>query len=199
MERLASYRRLALMASPDPKAAPLSQSELLAILDPDVERAEGKYLELWQKLERFFEWKQASDPADLVQETMARALSNLQAGKTITTEDPARYFFGIAKNLIKEGWKPRRQEQLEDHEFSGEAATFLGLDRAEQNIYLKECLHELSQEDFDLLSAYIEGEAKEWGSARGLRPGTVRLRVYRIRKRIEERVRTRISRAAKKA
>jgi len=186
------------MGSPDRKPAPLSQRELLAILDPDVERAEDKYLELWRKLERFFEWKQASDPADLVQETIARALSNLQAGKTITTDDPARYFFGIAKNLIKEGWKPRRQEPLEEDEFPGEAATFLGLDHAEQNIYLKECLCELSQEDFDLLSAYIEGEAKEWGSARGLRPGAIRLRVYRIRKRIEDRVKARISRVAKK-
>lgn len=198
MERLAGYRRLALMASPDPKAAPLSQRELLAILDPDVERAEGKYLELWQKLERFFEWKQVSDPADLVQETIVRAIHNLQAGKTITTDDPTRYFFGIAKNLIKEGWKPRRHEQLEEHEFSSEAVTFLGLDHAEQNIYLKECLHELSQEDFDLLSAYIEGATKEWGSSRGLQHGAVRLRVYRIRKRIEERVKARISRATKK-
>lgn len=185
------------MEPPGPKATPLSQRELLAIFDADAARAEARYLDLWQKLQRFFEWNRVSNSSDMVQETLARGLSNLQAGKKITAADPASYFFGIAKNLVKEGWKPRRPDQLESQEPSVEAAAFLGLDQAEQRIYLKECLRELSQEDFDLLQAYTEGDAREWGLARGLRPGAVRLRVHRLRKRIEEQVRARIGNAKK--
>jgi DNA-directed RNA polymerase specialized sigma24 family protein len=185
------------MGTQGPKETPLSQRELLAIFDADAVRAEARYLDLWQKLQRFFEWNRVSDSSDMVQETIARGLSNLQAGKKITSADPASYFFGIAKNLVKEGWKPRRSDQLESQEFPAETVEFLGLGRAEQRIYLKECLQELSQEDFDLLRAYTEGDTREWGLARGLRPGAVRLRVHRLRKRIDERVRASIGNAKK--
>lgn len=176
----------------------LSRQQLLAVFDEDEEQAEAKYAELYHKLLRFFEWRKATDPSDLVQETITRGLQNLQVGKEITTIDPAHYFMGIARNVEKERWKRRPVEPLDEQELFGARAAFLGLNLPEQKIYLKECLSQLSREEFELLLAYIEGAANEWGLARGLQPGAVRLRVHRLRKRIEHWVDARTSRAAKK-
>jgi DNA-directed RNA polymerase specialized sigma24 family protein len=194
---VAGHGGLALMARTNFNT--LSETDLLKIFDSDPGIAEAKYMELCQKLQRFFEWRHIADPSDLVQEAIARGLSNLQAGKQITSADPAHYFFGIAHNLVKEKWKSRKQEQLEEEDVPSKKSAFMGLEGVEQGIYLQQCIKELTQEDFDLLLAYTEGSAAEWGLARGLQPGAVRLRVFRLRRRIEERVRSRIAMAARKS
>lgn len=169
----------------------LSRSELLAIFDEDSERAEAKYLDLRRSLQRFFEWTRASDPDDLAQEAILRGLMRLQEGQKITSENPASYFLGIARNLVREKWKARTHEQLDAYDFPEDIGEFQGLTRAEQRVYVKECLLELSPHEFEMLVAYTEGAGGDWGEAMGLQPGAVRLRVHRLRKRIEEWLKTR--------
>ncbi len=164
----------------------LSQKELLAILDSDPGRAEEKYRELYQKLIRYFEWSRQTDPEDLAQETLKRGFDRLQEGQKITVGEPAGYFFGIARNLLRERGHFRKMEELDDHQqLSRGQPLFLGLDTSEQLIFLKECLRKLPRDDFNLLSAYLEGEAEAWGKKAGVSPGTVRMRIHRIRKRLE--------------
>ena len=163
----------------------LSQSELLAILDPDPRRAEEKYRELHQKLTRYFEWNRQTDPEDLAQEALKRGFGRLQEGQKITVDDPAGYFFGIARNLLRERGSSRKTEELDDSHLARSQPLFRGLDRSEQLVFLKECLRKLSPDDFSLLTAYVEGEMESWGKEAGVSPGTVRMRIHRIRKRLE--------------
>jgi DNA-directed RNA polymerase specialized sigma24 family protein len=166
----------------------LSQTELLAIFDADAQRAEEKYQELYRRLVRYFEWNQSEEPADLAQEALKRGFAKLHQGQKITIGDPAGYFFGIARNLIRESWKVRPQEQLEDQEFPETPSSFQDLNSSEQKIFLKECLEHLSNEELEMLLAYVDGDGEEWGYKAGLTPIALRIRIHRLRKRLEERL-----------
>jgi DNA-directed RNA polymerase specialized sigma24 family protein len=173
-------------AGRDPSAPILlSRSELLAIFDPNPAHAEEKYQELYQKLVLYFEWNRRPDPQDLAQETFRRGFTRLQQGQTITAEKPESYFYGIARNLVREGWSARFIEQLGDLEPFPAPATFHNLTREEQLVFLKECLRDLPKNELGMLVAYLEGEGEAWARKAGILPATLRTRVHRIRKRLE--------------
>jgi DNA-directed RNA polymerase specialized sigma24 family protein len=163
----------------------MSRSELLAVFDPDPAHAEEKYLELRQKLVQYFEWNRRPDPQDLAQETFRRGFTRLQQGQKITAEKPENYFYGIARNLIREGWSARVIEQLGDQEPLPAAATFHNLAREEQLVFLKECLRDLPKNELRMLVAYLDGEGEAWARKAGIPAATLRTRVHRIRKRLE--------------
>lgn len=178
--------RLALMTVHN-KKRPLSQDDLLKILDPDPVAAEQKYLEVCLLLRRYFEWRQTPDPDDMVQETLRRVFERLQGGQKITTENPISYFMGFAQNLVREGWKVRKSEPLDEQLLSKSPPLFRTLNRAEQKIFLRECLRKLSNEDVELLAASLErGNIATWAEKQGLGFAAVRVRLYRIRKRLQE-------------
>jgi RNA polymerase sigma factor (sigma-70 family) len=166
----------------------LSRRELLAIFDPDPAQSEEKYLEFYQKLVRYFEWNRRPDPEDLAQETFRRGFTRLRQGQKITAEKPESYFYGIARNLVREGWSARVDEQLqlEDQEPAPEAARFHNLAREEQLVFLKECLRELPEDDLRMLLAYLDGDGEVWARKAGVSPATLRTRVHRTRKRLEK-------------
>ena len=171
----------------------LSQTQLLAILDPDPGRAEERYVELHQKLVRYFEWNRAAEPEDMAQEALKRGFTRLQQGQKITIDDAAGYFFGIARNLVREGWTARKEESLEDQETPAAQPSFRNLNPSEQVVFLRQCLRDLPENDFEMLMAYVEGNGQAWGRKAGLAPGTLRLRIHRLRKRLESMARTRAS------
>jgi RNA polymerase sigma factor (sigma-70 family) len=164
----------------------LSASDLLAIFDPDPARAGGKYIELYQNLVRYFQWNQKSDAEDLAQETFRRGFNRLQGGQQITTQEPAGYFFGIARNLVREEWKARKFDRLEAEDQFPSANSFLRLDTAEQRILLKECIGKLSRGEFEMLLEYFEGDVQALAEKIGVQPGALRLRIHRVRKRLEK-------------
>jgi DNA-directed RNA polymerase specialized sigma24 family protein len=174
------------MAGEELNLRALSAHDLLAILDPNPERAEEKYVELYRKLTRYFEWNRRPEPEDLAQEALKRGFSRLQEGQKITVEDPSGYFFGIARNLLRESTTVRQEEELEDWHVAGSKTLYHGLDPNEQIVFLKECLERLPQDDFELLRAYIEGKADVWAKKTGIPSGTVRMRIHRIRRRLEQ-------------
>jgi RNA polymerase sigma factor (sigma-70 family) len=164
----------------------LSASDLLAILDSDPARAGDKYIELYQNLVRYFQWNHKPDPEDLAQETFKRGFNQLQEGQRITTQDPAGYFFGIARNLVREEWRARKLDRLETDDQPPSPNPFFRLDTAEQRILLKECIGKLSREEFEMLLEYFEGDAEALAQKIGIQPGTLRLRIHRVRKRLEK-------------
>lgn len=159
---------------------------MLAILDSHPDRAEEKYLELFETLVKFFEWNRNLDPEDMAQETLRRGFARFQDGQKITIEDPAGYFFGIARNLIRENWRAPQVEQLEDQEPPRAEPSFRNLTRGEQLVFLRECLAKLPKDEFELLVAYVEGEGEAWAQQAGLPLGAMRMRIHRIRKRLED-------------
>lgn len=164
----------------------LSQTELLSIFDSDPSRAEEKYQDLYNNLVRYFQWNQKEEPADLAQEALRRGIARLHQGQKITISDPAGYFFGIARNLVRETWKTRPQEQLQDEEFPEVRSSSHDLNPAEQRIFLKECLSHLSREELGMLLAYVDGNTEDWGQKAGVSPVALRIRVHRLRKRLEK-------------
>jgi DNA-directed RNA polymerase specialized sigma24 family protein len=164
----------------------LSHADLLAILDPNPGRAEEKYVHLFATLVRYFEWNRKQDPEDLAQETMRRAFSRFQEGQKITVEDPAGYFYGIARNLLRESWGAPRMDQIEEPDLPPCEPSFRNLTRGEQLIFLGECLQTLPKDEFDMLIAYVEGNGEAWAQKAGLPLGALRMRIYRVRKRLEE-------------
>ena len=176
----------------------LSLTELLSIFDSDPSRAEEKYQDLYNNLVRYFQWNQKDDPADLAQEALKRGFTRLHQGQKITVSDPAGYFFGIARNLVREAWKTRPQEQLQGQEFPEISSSFHDLNPAEQRVFLKECLDHLSREELAMLLAYVEGDSDAWGNKGGLSPNALRIRVHRLRRRLEK-LATEISANRKKA
>jgi len=173
-------------AGPAVQPATLSRSQLLAVFDANAGRAEEKYLELFHKLVRYFEWNRRSNPEDLAQEALKRGLKRLQQGQKITAENPDSYFFGVARNLIRESWNSRLEEELPDYENEAPPPSFHNLHRAEQLVFLRECLREVSRDDLQMLMAYVDGDGEEWARKAGMPPATMRSRIHRIRKRLEK-------------
>jgi len=164
----------------------MSRSELLAVFDADALQAEEKYLELYQRLVLYFEWNRRPDPEDLAQEALRRGFTRLRQGQKITAEKPESYFYGIARNLIREGWSARVVEQLSDQEPLPAMPTFHNLTREEQLVFLKECLRDLPKDELRMLMAYLDGEGEAWARKARIPHATLRTRVHRIRRRLEK-------------
>jgi len=88
----------------------MPSNDYLRLFDPDPVRAAAKYADLFRRLVKFFEWRQCRSPEDLAQETMSRALAKIPS-VTIVALDPAAYFFGFAKNLVREDRKGARRDE----------------------------------------------------------------------------------------
>jgi len=176
--------RLALMGDWQMTEA-LPSSEWLRLLDSDPTAASDKYSELCRGLVRYFEWNRCLEPEDMAQETLLRGFRRLSEGATITVGDPRGYFWGIAYNVLREGWKPQREVSIEDRDFPVPDSDFRRLSRAEQSIFLRECQDALPAHEKEMLIAYGEGRGAEWGGRNGIEPGTLRLRIHRVRQKLE--------------
>jgi DNA-directed RNA polymerase specialized sigma24 family protein len=172
-------------AGTEAQSVALPQTTLLAVFSADHDRAKEKYWALYQKLVRYFGWNRTADPEDLAQEVFLRGLRRLRQGQEITVENPENYFFGIARNLVRESWRIFRAEQFAGQASEPDPCLFRALNRMEQLVFLKECLYDLEQEDVELIIAYLRGHGDEWARKAGMRPSTLRSRVHRARKRLE--------------
>jgi DNA-directed RNA polymerase specialized sigma24 family protein len=176
---------------------------LLACLDSDQERAGQKYENIRRGLITFFECRRSSSPEDHADETINRVARRLSEGKEIYVENPASYFYGIARNVLKEHWESPAPASSPDN---------LAVDphdegewerqRKEQRLEcLERCLQSLARRDQELISAYYQGETsakiqnrKSLAEKLGLPLNALRLRALRIREKLEECVETCLAR-----
>ena len=174
-----------------------SFEKLLLTLDADREKAGARYQAIRARLVRIFEWRGCRSPEALADETMDRVSRRLEGGEIIRAEDPAVYFYGVARNVLKEYWTDQQKEtaarnfglseesladseSLEDNEID---------DRME---CLERCLAKLPPESQELIKIYYRSEKAEKIEDRmklarslGITPGTLRIRAHRIRKALE--------------
>src|SRR5215471_18471707 len=116
VERVRHHGRATMSESRPPGSPPDDPpppKDPLAILDPDPVRAEALFRELRTQLVRFLEWQKCQDPEDAAQEALARGFKRIAEGADTSASGARSYFFGIAKNLVKEGWKSRKEELLD--------------------------------------------------------------------------------------
>lgn len=166
-----------------------SDRAVLALLGEEPARAEELYRQLRERLLRFFEWNRCASPEDMAHETICRALRRFSEGQVLHAENPHSYFFGVAKNLLREQWKCAAREPLQlpdDFEGKGSPPEPGVLYPVEQRILLGQSLRRLPPEESDLIVRYFSEGSDQLCATTGLSPNAIRIRVHRIRKKLEQ-------------
>lgn len=166
--------------------------KLLAALGPERERAARTYLEIRERLVRFFEWRGAPLPEEHADETFNRLAKRLASGEEIL--NPMSYCLGVARMLLLEINKERMKEQQALSEMATSQALHEAVDdRAEARIEcLKRCLETLSPDNRELIIQYYQGEKggkienrKRLVERLGIPVNTLRMRALRLRERLQ--------------
>jgi DNA-directed RNA polymerase specialized sigma24 family protein len=187
----------------------VSQEDFDAILEwlsPDREKASSEYLKLRGNLETVFEWNRCDDPEGLTDEVFDRVAGKIRKVRESYQGDPKRFFYGVARNLIKEHkLKANRQVPLEDYEappadVTGDSAELVSI----REDCLQECLGKLDQESAGLIVGYYAGQKQAKIDQRAKLAGkyrltieTLRVRAFRIRAKLELCIRTCLSTIAR--
>lgn len=164
--------------------------ELLAWLDSDRENAGHKYEEIRRSLVKIFAWRKCTDA-----EGMADATINIVAQKVCQLRrtyegNPHFYFYGVAKNLIRE-YENRRTVlvALEDADMTNNPIIDDTDDEVEQvDACLRRCLETLAPKDRELALAYYQEDGqvkidlrKELARDLGIDTSALRVKMHRIR------------------
>jgi DNA-directed RNA polymerase specialized sigma24 family protein len=179
---------------------------LLAQLDPDRERAGELYVTIRRKLVRLFEWRGCAAPEDLADETMNRVARRLAEGIELRSSDPYGYFCGVAHLLYKESLRRAAREQRILAEGGAWAPVAFDDDEPTDRRLdcLRRCLASLEPDQRDLVLRYHQGATSQGETnirnrqalARetGLPMNALRIRVHRIRRKLESCVHDGLSR-----
>jgi RNA polymerase sigma factor (sigma-70 family) len=170
----------------------------LALLDDDRDRAAQRYLSLRRRLVRYFGWRGAHVPEELADETLDRVCARASDTGRPFSGDPGLYVFGVARNVLREYWRQRATAPVEDAPEGQEDAGYPEGDeelehRSEHRAAcLETCLQKLEPAARELILRYYreEKQAKiadrgEMARALGIGAPALRLRLHRIRGRLE--------------
>ena len=172
-----------------------SLDEILAWLDPDRDVAGTIYVQLRQDLTKIFTWNRCPDPDGLTDEVFDRVAKKVHEVRKTYVGDPKLYFYGVARNLIKEiPKKIKAQISLQGTEPASDPRR-----EAEQETAimredcLRSCLQKLSKEKRELITAYYarDKQAKidhriEMAQRLGISVETLRVKAFRIRVTLEQ-------------
>jgi DNA-directed RNA polymerase specialized sigma24 family protein len=172
--------------------------KLLALLDADRERAGARYEALRARLIKFFEWRDCDDPEELADAVFDRVTKKIEAGESVRNVEA--YAATVAQFVLKEDARSpsRRSQSIEDNPrlenqlAAGGAAAPDETDEV-RLACLDECLAELSAEQRRLVTAYYDTDERTMIEARrrlaaaeGISPNSLRIRVCRLKARLEE-------------
>jgi DNA-directed RNA polymerase specialized sigma24 family protein len=175
---------------------------LLAYLDTDRDRAGEKYEEIRHRLMKLFECRgivPSEEPAD---ETIDRVARRLAEGEQIRAASPAAYFYGVARNVLRERWALQRERR--EGPTPGQLPAGPGpevaaeIDDAEhRSACLEKCLDTLPAETQRLVVEYYRqggGASKIVGrkalaATLGISTNALWVRAHRARSRLERCVR----------
>jgi len=173
---------------------------LLDLLGPDREAAGRQYEQIRVKLRRIFEWRGCPYPDELVDETMNRVAHKVAGGVEVRSEDPFRYFCGVAQMVFKEVLRDqrRKQEALAEVRYAEETTSEPETTEEgdERLSCLQECMDALSGDHRRLILDYYEGEGgkriqrrKKLAADLGVAMNALRIRAFRLRNQLEQCVR----------
>jgi DNA-directed RNA polymerase specialized sigma24 family protein len=168
---------------------------LLSALDPDRERAGAKYELIRRQLVRLFECRGYPHAEELADQTIDRVARKLAEGEDIRAGDPALYFYGVGRNVLRESWRGAGHErQLVDPgrlAAAGDEGVVADSPTERRLACLEECLNALPADDRDLILWYYQrGERvlirarQELAARLGIGLNALRLRVHRVRERL---------------
>ena len=175
--------------------------QLLAALDPDPDRAGLEYRELHQRLVKFFEWQCSRWPDEQADRVIDRVTRKIEQGEPI--ENLRAYARGVAKMLLREGWKQTAREDTARAQLlrvvrSAEETLVLHPaedveDAGRDQDCLDKCLGGLTEKNRDIILSYytdeqrgkIEGR-RELAARLGADLNALRVRAHRIRTQLED-------------
>lgn len=158
------------------------EPRFLASFGPDPDSASKKYEALRRRLTSFFRYRDCGDPEGLASETLTRGLNQIAKGASIQT-DVVRYFHGIAKYVLIEDQKAPKWPASDEADLDAFPAR--RADTAETRIALSQAIARLPAGEQQLLRRYIKEDRKSLAEELNTTSGHLRLRVYRIRKRLK--------------
>jgi DNA-directed RNA polymerase specialized sigma24 family protein len=183
------------MTSPSSALTARGLSAVLAVLDPDPERAADRYEALRARLIRFFAWQGVPTAEDCADVTLDRVARRLVEGTRIFADEPASYFHGVARNVLREHRAALAREAR--HRAAWPRPVIPGTEAGEERApasreCLERCLEELPGPERELLLEYYrEGGAtrvtrrREMAARLGIGSVALRVRMHRLRTRIE--------------
>lgn len=164
---------------------------LLGWLDPDRQQAGEKYETIRNGLIQIFQYRGCLTPEELADETINRVARRAAEVSKSFEGDPARYFYGVAKKVYLEYVKEKPMIEL-----PASLATPPADDVEQQYQCLDQCIGQLTDGNRTLiLQYYRERKRAKIESRRAIRaerdlkPGALRVRVFRIRETLEKCVR----------
>lgn len=187
-------------------------ARLLTLLDADWEQAGEKYLTLRRKLRMFFVYRGCQISEELADETINRVALRIKGGEMLRTAEPLLYFYGVARNVLREYVECCEHHFLALQDLhpvalsAGDPLRLAEQERArlEQEQMLEkldECLRELPPETRRLLLEYHHCERgcdrircrRKMAERLGISVNALKIRVHRIRELLEQQVLARLS------
>ena len=174
---------------------PESFDEILAWLNPDRDVAGSIYVQLRDDLTKVFTWNRCPDPEGLTDEVFDRVAKKVHHLRDSYVGDPKLYFYGVARNLIKEiPKKVKMQMSLQGTEPASDPRREAEQEAAHmREDCLRLCLQKLSKEKRELIVAYYarDKQAKidhriEMAQQLGISVETLRVKAFRIRATLEQ-------------
>ena len=179
----------------DSAIPPESFNEILGWLNPDRDVAGSIYVQLRNDLAKIFTWNRCPDPEGLTDEVFDRVAKKVHDLRHTFVGDPKLFFYGVARNLIKEiPKKVKTQVSLEGTEPAVNPRSETEQETAAmREDCLRSCLQKLSEDKRELILAYYakEKQAKidhrtEMAQRLGISVETLRVKAYRIRGTLEQ-------------
>jgi len=166
---------------------------LLAWLHPGREEAGRTYEGVRRRLIRLLEWRGCDVAEELADETVNRVARRIAEGVDPEVRDHFHYFRGVAIRVLLEHWRRRERERLQlAAEWQGAGVEEPADDDEEadeKHVALSRCLERQPRDDRDLIERYYEGDDRircrsELAEQLGTNLNALRIRVFRIRKRV---------------
>lgn len=159
---------------------------LLSWLNPERAKAELKYEQIRRSLTFYFIKRGVYLPEELVDVTLSRVTA--KAGTLLETYhgDPALYFYGVARNVLKEYL--RQQEHHATH-------VFVSTQQPPEYVYkcLEDCVGKLPADERELLLRYYDEAAEGAANFRhalarqlGISLNSMRVKIHRLRERLRD-------------
>ena len=168
-----------------------SLEQLLRYLDEDRNRAGEKYETLRLGLIRFFEWRGCAFSEDHADDTIDRVARRIVQGEEI--RNIHNYTAGVARFVFMEIMKEREKQQIALRQLPPDPVREEAPEDDTRGECLRRCLQTLPPEGSQLIMDYYRDEGrnkidlrKKLAEQRGISPHTLRMRLQRLRDKLEE-------------
>ena len=169
---------------------PAEFDALLAMLHPDRETAGQIYEGIRNRLMRLFEWRHCAHPEDLADETFNRVARKSAEGLALQRSDPYAYFCGVAHHVFQEAARRAMREERVLMKGDWQPTPPPEEEPDSRLEHLRQCLEILAADQRRLLLRYHEDtqrirSRKDLCDELGIPMNALRIRVHRLRKKVE--------------